>query len=137
MTKKWCNNSAENPRLREYGNAALDILKTFEKYELAYIPRAQNSLENKIAFAASNFQIPLASEKYTLKVKHDCTVSDNIDYWQVLEGDEQIDDFFHSRNEFTLKKPSLGHEGEVSIEEKTLEIELPHFDDINLLTHPY
>ena len=51
--------SAKNPRSREYINLALYLLKTFEKYELTYIPRAQNSLANELAFAASNCQIPL------------------------------------------------------------------------------
>ena len=38
--------SAKNPRLREYRNAALELLKTFEKYELTSIPRAQNKIAN-------------------------------------------------------------------------------------------
>ena len=54
--------STKNPRLREYRNAALDILKTFEKYELTYIPRIQNSLANELTFAASNGQVPCLSE---------------------------------------------------------------------------
>ena len=33
--------STINPRLREYRNAALDLLKTFEKYELIFIPRTR------------------------------------------------------------------------------------------------
>ena len=122
--------------MREYRNAALDLLKTFEKYELAYIPRAQNSLANELTFAASNCQIPLASEQYIVKIKHRPTVPDNIDYWQVFEGDEQIDDFLQSRNQFTLTKPSLGHKEDVSTKENTLETELLPFADINLITHP-
>ena len=39
--------SARNPRLREYWNDALDLLKTFEKYELIFIPRALNHLDRK------------------------------------------------------------------------------------------
>ena len=45
---------AKNPRLREYRNSSLDLLKTFEKYELTFIPRAQNSLANELAFASNN-----------------------------------------------------------------------------------
>ena len=33
--------STKNPRLREYRNVSLDLLKTFEKYELTFMPRAQ------------------------------------------------------------------------------------------------
>ena len=72
--------SAKNPRLREYRNGALDLLKNFEKYELIYIPKAQNSLANELAFAAKNCQIPHASEKYTVKVKHHPTVPKNINH---------------------------------------------------------
>ena len=50
--------STKNPRLREYRNAALDLLKTFEKYELIFIPRAKNHLANELAFNASNGQVP-------------------------------------------------------------------------------
>ena len=56
---------------------------------------------------------------------------------QVFEGDEQIDDFLQSRNEFTLIKSSLEHEESVPAKDKDHEIELPSFTDINLLRHPY
>ena len=36
--------SEKNPILREYRNATLDLLKTFEKYKLIFIPRAQNCI---------------------------------------------------------------------------------------------
>ena len=129
--------SAKNPRLREYRNASLDLLKIFEKYELTYIPRAQNSLANELAFATSNFQIPHASEQYTVKFKKLPTVPEKINHWQVFEGDEQIDDFFQSRNEFTSTKSSLKHEKDVFVEEQAHETEFSSFSDINMLTHPY
>lgn len=46
--------STKSPRLREYRNTILDLLKTFKKYELMFIPRAQNHLAIELAFAASN-----------------------------------------------------------------------------------
>ena len=73
--------SAKNHRLINYRNAALDLLKTFEKYELTFIPRAQNSLANELAFVASNFQIPHATKKYTVKVKNWPIVPENINHW--------------------------------------------------------
>ena len=92
--------SEKNPRLREYRNAALDILKTFKKYELTYIPRVQNSLANELAFTTSNGQITCLNEQYIIQVKHRPTVPDNIDHWQIFKDDDQIDDFLQSRNEF-------------------------------------
>ena len=51
--------SSKNPILREYMNFSLDLLKTFEKYDLTFIPRAQNNLANELAFPTSNCQIPM------------------------------------------------------------------------------
>ena len=45
--------SAKHPRLRAYRNIALDLLKSFKEYDLAFIPRNQNILSNGLAFAAS------------------------------------------------------------------------------------
>ena len=72
--------STKNPKLREYRNAALDLLKTFEKYELIFIPRAQNHLENELAFNDSNCQIPQINEQLNFKVKTRPAVPDNEDY---------------------------------------------------------
>ena len=89
---------------------SLDLLKTFEKYELTFIPRAQNSLSYELAFAARNFLISHANKQCTVKVKKWPTVPNNIDYWQVFEGDKQIDEFLQSKNEFAIPKPSLALE---------------------------
>ena len=62
---------AKNPKLREYRNPTLDLLNFFEKYELIFIPRAQNHLENELAFAASNCQIPQINEQFNIKIKID------------------------------------------------------------------
>ena len=72
--------SARNPRLREYWNAALDLLKTFEKYKLVFIPRVFNHLANELAFNASNCQIPKINEQLTVKVKHRLAVPNNEDH---------------------------------------------------------
>jgi len=76
--------STKNPKLREYRNSTLDLLKTFEKYELIFIPRAQNHLANELAFAASNCQIPRTNEQFDIKVKNRPAIPDNEDYWQVF-----------------------------------------------------
>lgn len=90
--------STKNPRLREYRNTILDLLKTFEKYELMFIPRAQNHLENKLAFAASNFQIRQIDEQIIMKVENRPAVPDNEDHWQVFNNDKHIEDFLQSKN---------------------------------------
>ena len=44
--------SAKLPRLRAYRNDALDLLKIFKEYDLAFFPRNQNILYNGLAFVA-------------------------------------------------------------------------------------
>ena len=41
--------TAKHPRLREYRNDAMDILKTFVEYELVFVPRSQNVIANGLA----------------------------------------------------------------------------------------
>ena len=115
----------------------LPFLKTFEKYEITFIPRAQNHFANELAFAASNCQILHANEQYTIKVKNRPKIPDNIDYWQVFEGDKQIDEFLQSKNEFAIPKPSLGHEEDYIAEEQAHKTEMSFTADINFLEHPY
>ena len=61
---------------------------------------------------------------------------ENINHSQVFEGEEQIDEFFQSRNEFTRTRPSLEHDEGVFTEEKSHQTELSSFADINLIAHP-
>ena len=129
--------SAKNPRLREYRNAALELLKTFEKYELNFIPRAQNNLANELAFAANNFQIPHINEQFTVKVKNRPTVLDNENYWQVFECDKHIDDFIQSKNDFAVPTPSPCHEKDYFAENQVPKIELSSILDINQFEHLY
>ena len=126
---------AKNPRLREYRNAALDILKTFEKYELIYIPRIQNSLANELAFAASTSQIPCISEQYDIQVKHRPTIPDNLDHWQVFQDDDQIDDFLQSRNEFEITKTDSRDEERKPSLSQDQELNLPLWTNLNLVEH--
>ena len=115
----------------------MDLLKTFEKYELISIPRAQNSLANELSFATIISQIPHANEKDTVKVKNQPIVLDNIDYWQVFEGDKQIDGFLQFKNEFAIPKLSLEHEQDCPNEEKTPKTEPFPSVDVNILEHFY
>ena len=45
--------TAKHPRLRAYRNDAMDILKTFVEYDLVFVPRGQNKIENGLACMAS------------------------------------------------------------------------------------
>ena len=54
---------AKNLRLRSYRNDALDLLKTFQQYDLTFVPRNQNILANGLAFAANTCQKPHHNKK--------------------------------------------------------------------------
>lgn len=129
--------SSKKPRLREYRNAALDLLKTLEKYELTFIPRAQKNLANELAFVASNYKIPLVKEMFTVKVKNRPIVPNNENYWQVFEGDKHIEDFLQSENDFSLPTLSSSHEEECFDEKHTPKIKLSYIADINQFEHLY
>jgi len=70
--------------LREYRNVLIDFLKTSEAYDLAIIPRLQNSLANGVAFSASTCKLPHPNKQYIVEVKHHLAVPDNMRYWQVF-----------------------------------------------------
>ena len=93
-------------------------MKTFEKYQLIFIPRAQNHLENELAFAASNCQIPETNEKFDVKVKDRPVIPDNEDYWQVFEGDKHIDDFLQSKNDFAMPTHVLSYKKDPTLSYK-------------------
>ena len=44
---------AKHPRMRSYRNFVLYLLKIFESYQLAAIPRGQNVIENALVVATS------------------------------------------------------------------------------------
>lgn len=85
---------AKHPRMRNYRNLVLDILKCFQEYQIFVIPRSQNMVADTFAVAASTFKISLhPHDKYKIKMKHRPTVLDNIKYWQVFEDDDHIERF--------------------------------------------
>ena len=49
--------SAKHPRLRVYRNDFMELLKTFDEFQLIFVPRNQNILANGLAFATK----PLAT----------------------------------------------------------------------------
>lgn len=50
---------AHHPRMKQYRNVVLDILRMFPKYTLLVVPRTQNLMADSLAIATSNFKIPI------------------------------------------------------------------------------
>ena len=112
--------TAKHPRLRAYRDDAMDLLKTFVEFQLTFIPRNQHILANGLAFVASTCLRPYESKQYTIQVKYRPVVPDNEKYWQVFEGDKQIEDFLKSRNEFEVKNSDSEYEQDCPTEENPL-----------------
>jgi len=70
------------------------LLKKFESYQLAAIPRGQNVIANALAVASSLFKILIhLNRKYEIEVRHRPAVLDNIKYWQVFDDDQEVNGF--------------------------------------------
>ena len=80
--------SEKHPRLRAYRNDTLDLLKTFVEYELAFVPRGQNAIENGLACLASSYPKAPVDQQIIIQTKFRPAVPDNEKYWQVFEGDK-------------------------------------------------
>ena len=92
---------ANHPRMRQYRNVVLDILKMFQEGILTVVPRNQNLMADSLAKAARNFKIPIFSnKKFEIHVKHRPTIPDNLWYWQVLWDDKQVNRFLQGEEEF-------------------------------------
>ena len=74
--------SAKHPRLRAYRDDAMDLLKTFDEFQLIFIPRNQNVLANGLAFTARTCITPYETKQCTTQVKFRPDVPDNEKYWQ-------------------------------------------------------
>ena len=85
--------TAKHPRLRAYRDDTLDLLKTFDEYELTFVPRNQNMLANALAISASNNRRPCENKQHIIQEKYRPVVPNNQRYWQVFEGDKQIEEF--------------------------------------------
>lgn len=79
----------------------LDFLESkFVEYDLFVIPRNQNILANSLAFSASSYKMPYPNRQYTVELKHQPLVLDNMKYWQVFDNDKQIEIFLQSKDEY-------------------------------------
>ena len=115
----------------------MDLLKTFEEYELVFVPRHQKILANGLVCTASSCQRPYDSKQFTVQVKYRPAVPDNEKYWQVFEGDKQIEDFLQSRNKIELPNSDSKYDKDCLNEEQPVEKEPPPITEINLLTREF
>lgn len=125
--------TTKHPRLRAYRNDAMDLLKTFIEYELVFVPRSQNIVANGLACITSSYQKSPSDKKIIIQTKYRPAVPDNEKYWQVFEGDKQIEDFLISRNEFEFYDSDSKSDEKCLSEEPLDEEKSPHDVEISML----
>ena len=126
----------KDPRLRAYNDDTLDLLKTFDEFEINFVPRNQNMLANGLAIATSTCKRPCENKQYSIQEKFRPAIPDNEKYWQVFDGDKQIEDFLQSINEFGMPKSDSEYEQDCPAEETSSFKEGTSLQiaDINLLS---
>ena len=113
----------------------MDLLKTFEESKLIFVPRKRNIAAHNLAFAARTCLTPYETKDCTAQIKFRPAIRDNEKYWQVFNGDKQIEDFMQFRNEFELNNLDSDYETDYSEENFLGEEKLsPELFNINLLT---
>ena len=71
-------------------------------FELSYIPRALNHLDDSLAVSASLFIPPLPPKlSYDVQVKCRPSLPDNVKFWRVFENDDEVGKFLQLVDEFS------------------------------------
>ena len=90
-----------NPRLTQYRETNLDLIKELLECDFVVIPRKQNIQAHSLATFASTCNFPFhPNHQYTTEVRHMPTIPDNIKYWQIFTQDTQIYHFMNAEGEF-------------------------------------
>jgi len=73
----------KHPRLRAYINEVWDFIeKFFEAFNIQFIPRDGNRVENSLAMAASTFRPPTNPKmRYEVEMRHRPSIPDNVKHW--------------------------------------------------------
>jgi len=77
-------------RLRAYKNEVWDLIENFfEAFNIQFIPRDENRLEDSLTVAASTFKPPINPRLiYEVEMRQRPFVPDNVKNWQVFEDDQ-------------------------------------------------
>jgi ribonuclease HI len=93
---------AKHPRIRSYRNGVWDLIDSFFlEFNISFIPREKNIVDDSLATSASNFKVPLPPKvRYYVEVKYRPSIPDNFKHWKVLEDDLEIKIFLDTVEEF-------------------------------------
>ena len=95
-----------------------------------------NIAAHSLAFAARTCLMPYKTKDCTTQIKFRPAVLDNEKYWQVFDGDKQIEDFMQFKSEFKLHISDSDYETDCNSEENFLSEEEPSLNvaNINILS---
>jgi ribonuclease HI len=93
---------AKHPQLRSYRNEVWDLIDNlFSSFNISFIPREENTLEDSLVVSASLFKIPpLPNIKYGVEIRYRPSVPDNTRHWKVFKDDLEIKKILQSVDEF-------------------------------------
>jgi len=93
--------SVNNPRLSQYRETILDLIKEILEIDFPAIPRKQNMKAHSLATFSSTCRLPFQpNHHYTVEVRHMLVIPNNLKYWQIFSQDSQIYDFMNAEGEF-------------------------------------
>ena len=74
--------SVNNPRLSQYRETVLDLIKELLEIDFVIIPRKQNMQAHSLATFSSTCRLPFhPNHQYTTEVRHGPVIPDNLKYW--------------------------------------------------------
>jgi hypothetical protein len=77
---------AKNPRLKSYKNEVWDLIDSlFLAFNISFVQREENTVEDSLATSTSNFKVPLLPKFiYDVEVKYRPSIPDNVKHWKVF-----------------------------------------------------
>ena len=85
---------ANNVRLKAYRDEVWKLRDSFMFFDIFYIPRAMNHLDNSLAVSDSMFVPPMPPKlNYEIQVKYRPSLPDNVKFWKVFENDDELRKF--------------------------------------------
>ena len=92
----------KNIKLKAYRDEVWKLKDSFMFFELSYIPRDLNHLDDSLAVSAILFVPPLPPRlSYDVQVKYRPSLPDNVKFWRVFENDGELSKFLQLVDEFS------------------------------------
>jgi hypothetical protein len=92
----------------------LDLVDNFFlAFNISFVPREENVMDDSLAISASQFKIPLPPKlRYDVEIRYRPFVPDNIKHFKVFEDDLEIKIFLESVDEFFALHIEQDHDSE-------------------------